>query len=711
MPNSPDNIDPQANAPVFPIREYLGILYQRKLGFILAAILIICLGVTYTMHQPVIYEASTTVIIDPEPPTISPVETMDAGQQWYMRDTYYDTQLRIMQSRNVAQRVVNDLGLAQDIDFLGLTEVKDPEKLAKAIQNRDPVSMLLGRLRVDAIAGTRLVKIAIRDRDPERAAILSNAIAAAYSEQNSEFRLSALNKTSEFITQQNIDNEKKLDDARNALNAFQDEHKILYSNPLEQQKITNSRLTSLFNKRIEVETERERVGYILAELQPYPLKIEHALTYAAITGNSSNELGLNACRELKKEEQNLLLTYHEKAPQVVNIHEQVVQCESSILAAMKSMKDGLSARHQALTKLNTEINSEITKLQKEALSLDQLRLLYEEFETQKTEQERLFGESQRKLNEVSLNRLLEINNIRIIDRAIESRNPVSPNIVLNGLITLMAAFCFGIFVVLLLELLDITVRSQSDIETRARMPFLGSVPKFRSSRVLTTGDSYRFIIEHPHSPISECIRTLRTTLSFLLPETESQILLVTSAQPYDGKTMTSLNLAVTSAAAGKRVVLLEADLRKPRLYKALNIRQDIGLATLIQKQSTFENSICHTEIQNLDLIPCGKIPQSPAELFQNDNFKVLLDKLREKYDFIIIDSPPVTVVSDALIISQYVNGVAVIARANKTPLPLLVRTRELLEGVNAPILGVILNDMKAGANGYGTYYYYKHEYK
>ena len=711
MATTPENIDPQANGPVFPIREYLGILYQRRLGFILAATLVICLGIAYTMHQPLIYESSTTIIIDPEPPTISPVEDMDYNQQWFMRDTYYDTQLRIMQSRNVAQRVVNDLGLAQDIDFLGLSEIKDQQKLESAIKHRDPVSMLLGRLRVDAISGTRLVRIAIRDRDPARAATLSNAIAKAYSEQNAEFRLTALNKTSDFISQQNVDNEKKLEAARQALNAFQDKHKVLYSNPIEQQKITNSRLTALFNKRIEVETERERVGYIIAELQPYALKIDNALTYAAITGNSINELGINACRELKKEEQTLLLTYQETAPHVINIHAQIEQCEAAILASMKSMKDALNARYQALIKLNNEINNEITKLQKEALTLDQLRLLYEEFETQKTEQERLFSESQHKLNEVSLNRLLEVNNIRILDEAIESLSPVSPNVILNAIITLMGAFCFGIFIVLLLELLDITVRSQADIENRARMPFLGSIPKFRSSRILDTGDSYRFIIEHPHSPISECIRTIRTTLSFLLPETEPQILLVTSAQPYDGKTMTSLNLAVTMAGAGKRIVLLEADLRKPRLYKALKIKQELGLATLIEGKSTLENSTFHTEIPGLDLIPCGKLPQAPAELFQLDNFKKVLDVLRSKYDFIIIDSPPVTVVSDALIISQHVNGVAVIARANKTPLPLLVRTRELLEGVDAPILGVILNDLKAGSHGYGSYYYYKHEYK
>ena len=424
-----------------------------------------------------------------------------------------------------------------------------------------------------------------------------------------------------------------------------------------------------------------------------------------------SDLGISACRELRKEEQKLLLTYQDSAPQVTSIRNQIELCENAILSGLKSMTNGILARHQALTKLDAELNDEIKKLQAEALNLDQLRLLYEQFEAQKNEQERLYSESQHKINEVSLNRLLEVNNIRILDQAIPSKSPVSPNIVLNGLISLFAAFCFGIFVVLLMELLDITVRSQADIEKRARFPYLGSVPKMHRSAGLTNKDAYRFILEHPHSPVSECIRTLRTSIMFLLADDKSQILLVTSAQPYDGKTMTSLNLAVTSAIAGKKTLLIEADLRRPRLYKALKIKQEAGLSSLIQTKTQIDESITHTELPELDLLPCGTIPQTPAELFQSENFPRLLENLRARYDFIIIDSPPVTVVSDALIMSKFVNGVLVVARARKTQLPNLVRTRELLDGVQAPVLGVVLNDLKSGANGYGNGYYYNHEYK
>ncbi len=705
----PDQSNNNTTESAFPIREYLGVLYQRRIGFILAVIVVVCLGVAYTLNQPKIYQASTTIIIDPELKTVSAIETNDYNSNWYLRDTYYDTQLKIIQSRSIAQRVVNDLGLAQDIDFLNLSEIKDPQKLQKRLEHADAVSHLLHRLKVEAQTGTRLVTITFKDQNPERAAQIANAVAQSFAAQNAELRLASLNKTSEFILQQNDDNQKKLDQARENLNQFQQEHNILYSNPTEQQKITNARLTSLYNKRIEIETEREHVGYTLSELTPYPLKYENAQTYAAIMNYNARDLGLSDCTELKKQEQKLLTTYLETAPQVATIHRQYEACVDETLATMKSMKDGLNARHQALTKLNNELNAEVAKLQKEALQLDQLRLLYEQFESQKNEQERLFSESQRKMNEVSLNQLLEINNIRILDPAIVPHGPVSPNLLINGAFTLLAALFAGLFVVLMLELLDITVRTQNDIEARAKMPFLGSVPRFN---LLKTGrHAYRFILEHPHSPLTECIRTLRTTIAYLLPHDGPQILLVTSAQPYDGKTMTSLNLAVTTALAGKKCVLIEADMRRPKLYKALKTEQQVGLAQLIEGRCKLDEAIFHTEVECLDLLPCGQLPETPAELFQTEAFPRLLDQLRGRYDMIVIDTPPVTVVSDALNISHYVNGVIVVARANKTPMPRLIRTRELLDGVNAPIMGVVLNDVKATSQGYNYGYYYTHEYK
>ena len=702
----------ESSTPIFPIREYINIIRHRRWGFILAFVAVGCLGTLYTLRQPKIYEASTAVIINPEPPTINPVDSVASAEQWYFRDTYFDTQLRVMQSRNVGQRVVDDLGLATDIEFLNLTEVKDPAIIAKRIGSVDPVGMLLGMLRIEAVAGTRIVNIRIRHRNPQMAATLANAIGKAYSEQNAEQRLVSLNNTFEFIDRQFKENEEKLAKAREDINAFKQNHKILYSNPVEQQKITNQRLDYLNNKRVEIETRRIEAGHVLAELKAVPATVDNVRAYDILAGSTSFSSAMDECKALEREEQKLLVTYLEKSPQVVSVRDQITRCRNNIITGMKSAVSGLSARHQALVKLNEEVVSEITSLKKEALELDQLRLLYEQVEAQKQEQERLFEQSQKKLNEVSLNRLLEVNNIRILDMALAPSRPVSPNIILNGLITLFAACVMGILMVLLLELLDISVRSQSDIEDRARVPFLGAVPKFPRGRGFGS-DAHRFVFENPRSPVIESIRTLRTTLAFQLKSGTSHVLLVTSAQPLDGKTLTSINLAVVTAMGGQRVVLIEADMRRPRIYEALNLKPKTGLSAVIGSGLSVDDALVPTETGNLTLLPCGEIPPNPAELFETKRFAEVLEELRAKFDVVIIDSPPVTVVTDALIIARHVHGVILVARADKTPLPLLVRTRELLEGVNAPIMGCVLNGVSSRSGGYYGgygYYYYKKAY-
>lgn len=702
---------PDTNETIFPIRDYIDILWRRRWGFILSFVCVCALGTLYTIRQPKIFEAATTVIINPEPPTVSPVEA-SSSDQWYLRSTYYDTQLKVMQSRLVAQRVVDDLNLATDVEFLGLSQIKDPELLQNAIANADPVARVLSGLHIESVAGTRLVKIRVKNRDPERAASIANAVAAAYAAQNALHHSAALSSTFDFINKQYNDNVKKLEQSRVALNDFKDNHKILYSNPIEQQKITNQQLEYLNTKRVDIETERQRAGHLLDALKNLPLKTDNVRAFALLSGDPNIDAEMAECRKLDQKRKELLVTYLEKSPQVVALQKQIQTCEEGVLNGMKNILTGLDAKYRAFLETNNEINGEIKSLQKEALELDQLKLLYEQFESQKQNAENQYELSQNKLNEVSLNKLLEINNIRILDTAIASSSPISPNLFINAAITLLAAFIFGCLCVLLLELLDISVRFQSDIEEKARLPFLGAVPKFPKSRQFSGKNAYRFVIENPRTPIAECLRTIHTSLDFLLSHEHSNTLLITSAQPIDGKTMMSLNLSVTAAMTGKRVVLIEADMRKPALHHALKIDSPEGLSAAISNAVSLDKVIVKTEVSNLSFIPCGAIPKNPDDLLKSQTFADILDALSKRFDLVVIDSPPVTAVTDALLIAQHANGVIIITRAGKTSLPSLIRTRELLESVRAPITGTILNDFSATKHGYyGGYYYYRKEYR
>ena len=714
MPQSPTSVNNSYNDSGLPVREYLDIVAKHIWSFMICFVIVVALGCVYTYRQPKIYQATTTIMINAEPPTIDPIDTNDS-QQRYLRDTYYATQLQVLKSRNVAERVVEDLKLSDDPVFLQLDESLPADQLEEKFAKKDPIAMLLGMIQIEAVQGTRLVKIHVQHRSGVMAAKLADAIATAFSEQNSEQRMAMLNGTFEFIENQYTTHEKKLQDARDALNRFKDEHQILFSNPIQQQTLVNQQLEHLLNRRTEIEVDKLQAGYLLSEIKNIQPTLDNAQAYEILTKTDVLSKLSAQYLELKKEEEKLLATYLPSSPQVKSIREQMKLTTQTMVNTMENLRKGYQSRYDALVKLDNELLQQIKSLKAEALTLDQLKLLYEQIETQKAEQENMFDQAHKKLNEVSINKLLEVNNIRILDKAIPGKKPVSPRVFLNILISILGAFVAGVALIFILELMDQTVKNQSDIEQKARLPFLGivpAIPKSAEKSAKISKNPYRFIISNPKSPYSECVRTLRTTLSFLLPHDRSQVLLVTSPSPMEGKTTMAINLAVASALVGQNIVVIEADLRRPRLYKAFEMSKTDGLTSVVEGKRKLEEVLQKTEIDHLDLLPCGKIPSNPSEIFYSDEFREILHQLLEKYDRVIIDSPPVTVVTDALILAQQSDGVIVVSKAGKTELPLLIRTRELLEGVNAPILGVVLNGLSSKSKSYGGYYYYySKEYK
>ena len=666
------------------------------------------LGVFFTLKQPKIFEAETVVVINPEPQNVNLLEGTDS-QQWYFRDTYFDTQIRILQSRHVASRVVSDQNLASDPVFFGVRAGESSEKAAARISGSDPVAVLLQMLRVEALLETRLVRIKVRHQNPAMAARLADAVATAYQEQNMEHRVEALDEALTWLDTQTRNYEEKVKSSSDALNSFKNAHQVLYSNPVEQQKLTNEQLGKMQVRLLDIEADRLNAQHMLNEVKKLDGGVENLSALEILTGISSLSLLRDKYLEKQQEEEKLLVTYLEKTPQVESVREEKRLIEGAVKTAFAAARAGYQAKYDALSGLENQLRMRSQSLKDEALALDQLRLLYEQVEVQKQEQERLFEMMQRRLNEVSLSRLLDSNNIRILDRAVAPKVPVSPRVFIYLLVTFAAGILLGLLGVFIVDALDISIKSQHDVERRAGIDFLGIIPGVPRDMLGRSRSPYEYIRANARSPFAEHIRTLRTTLSFLLPPGKSQVLLVTSPSPLEGKTTTAMTLAYISALAGQRVVLLEGDLRKPRLYKGLGMERAAGLSAVALGEMKLSEVLRPTGIEGLDLLPCEKIPQNPSELFQMSLFDGVMSQLRTLYDFVIIDSPPVNIVSDALILSQHSDGVIVVVRAGKTPIPSLVRSKELLEGVRAPLFGVVINDYQS--KGYGSYtYYYQEEY-
>jgi capsular exopolysaccharide synthesis family protein len=300
------------------------------------------------------------------------------------------------------------------------------------------------------------------------------------------------------------------------------------------------------------------------------------------------------------------------------------------------------------------------------------------------------------------------NNIRPLDRAVVPTFPVEPRLKRSLIFGLLAGLVLALALVSGLEVLDRTVKNHDDIEAATGLAFLGFIPAVKEQ--VGAGVRELHVVKHPGSQVAECCRVLRTNLLFCSPDKPLKKILVTSSNAVDGKTMTVVNLGVVMAQGGQRTLLVDTDLRRPRLHKVLQVPNDTGVSRLILADGDIDEAIKSTDVPGMYLLPCGPVPPNPAELLQTERFAALVEKLAQKFDRVIFDSPPVLAVTDAPILSRLVDGVLVIARARSTTRDALQRMKRHLDAVNARIAGVALNDVDVRHPDYGGYYGYQNRY-
>jgi polysaccharide biosynthesis transport protein len=350
--------------------------------------------------------------------------------------------------------------------------------------------------------------------------------------------------------------------------------------------------------------------------------------------------------------------------------------------------------------------------------LGQKGINYGVLEREVESNKRIYNELLQRTKETSVTEKLETNNIRIIDRATVPTYPVAPKKKLNIFLAMIVGSVMGTALAFFFEYLDNSIKTPEDVKQYLDIPFLGFIPKVAPEAIPSDNTSKysvdTIVAMEPRSTASEAYRSLRTNVMFSSLERGS-ILLVTSAGPTEGKSITVANLGITMAQSGNKTLIIDCDLRKPRMHKIFKVAgAENGLTDMIANFKTNGTRITvkRTKIENLDLIPCGKIPPNPSELLGSERATMLLEALAKKYDKILIDSPPVNVVTDPVILSQIVGGVIIIIRAGETRRDVVRRARDQLRDVGAHILGGVLNSVDIQKDNYYYYsryhnYYYR----
>lgn len=376
----------------------------------------------------------------------------------------------------------------------------------------------------------------------------------------------------------------------------------------------------------------------------------------------------------------------------------------SVLGAFRNEYQDIAA-----TERNLQDLLDRTKL--EAFELNKFERDYLELKRTHDNNQRLYELVLKRLKDTSITGMLQASNVRILDRARPSSVPSRPNPVRNVLWALLLGMIGSVGLAFLVESLDRTIMSQQQIEERLGLAFLGIVPRIETPK--TGGSRDLLVHEQPKSAAAECLRAVRTNLLFMSPEKPLKSILVTSSGPQEGKTTTATALAITMVANGNRVLLVDADMRRPRVHRVFGIEATGGLSSLILGDGTLEGSVKETDIPNLFMLPCGPIPPNPAELLHTAAFRRLINDMAACFDRVVIDSPPVGVVADAAVIGTCVDGVLVVLRAGRTDRDAAQQAVRQLRDVKAPLLGVVLNDLDLEEQRYGHYsysYYYRYGY-
>ncbi|MBI5408606.1 MAG: polysaccharide biosynthesis tyrosine autokinase [Nitrospirae bacterium] len=362
--------------------------------------------------------------------------------------------------------------------------------------------------------------------------------------------------------------------------------------------------------------------------------------------------------------------------------------------------------HPKLVELKAQISSLKNKIHGlEDSDKGNQALEYRVLEREMQSNKRMYELLMERLKEIDLSSTLNVNNISVVERAEAPAKPIRPDLKLNTLIAVVLGLIIGVGFGFFVDRLDSTIKSPQDVEQVLESRFLGGIPGEKGKDERKKGMMLHI---QPLATFSEAYRTIRTELINALLKDGLSSVLITSAEPKAGKTMTSANISIALAQTGSKVLLIDGDLRKPQIHKIFNVDRKSGLADYLTEGSNLSQLIKDTEVENLKVITAGKPPVNPSELISSGAMKELFNYVKQSFDFILIDSSPVASVTDAVIIADMVDASVLVVRSGKAFIPTVTMVKEKLENSNSKLLGTILNDLSTYNDNYYSYRYYRY---
>lgn len=662
-----------------------------------------------------VYRATSTVQIDRE---LMNVTTNDAAPvtDYWMDPDYINTQYQILQSREMAERVLNDLGYQDEKRFnqvfkpstenlikswfgAGNAETKDKNKVdaQRAIETEkvaaiSRVSLFSKGFTVEPMRNTRLVKIHYNSTDPAFAIKAVNSMSEAFQNRNLETRFETSAYAKSYLEDQLKQLKIRLEDSEAQLVRVAEKEQIITTGGENEGSLAEQNVGALNEALAQATQERMK-----AQSKWQQAQNNIGMVTLGKTGDASMIGTLQQARsKLMLEYQDKLSIYKPAYPLMVQLKAQIAEVDAQIAKEIKNIRSSIKADYDSAVQNESMLQEQISSLTGEALNLKSRSIQYNIYKREVDTNRQLYEATLQRYKEIGVAAGVGLNNILIVDKAVNA-SKFNPNIPLNLSISLFLGAVLGVLLALLLEYLDDTLKNPEDVEKTLNVAVLGVIPKLPENTTLEA--AYADV----RSAFSESYRSVRTSLQFSTNHGVPRTLLITSPSPGEGKSTAALTLARNFTQIGKRVLLIDSDMRKPTIHKKMVIDNSLGLSNYLAGASILDDVIFATDIMGLSVIPTGPLPPNPAELLHDENMQRLIAFGVAEYDLVIIDGPPVMGLADAPILSNYMDGVMLVIEAGSTRKGFAKNAVKRLNSANAHIVGVLINkfESKHAAYGYG----------
>lgn len=714
--------------------DYLRVIYKRRWVAIPGFLLVFLSGAIGSVRTVPVYEARTQLMIEKDARRATSLSTvMEDRDSWY-QDDFYPTQYRILQSRTLAlrtakaletekaERVPAESGMSFSLSGLvgsgvsAVTSLFAAEPIAVATPDAGSAeaesavlsaraSRLLGGITVVPIRNSRLVDLKFRSPDPEFAAAAANMLAAQYIEQSLQFRMAATSQTNSWLNTTLEEQRRLVEESERRLQQYKEQNNA--GSVDDKQNIVVQKLNALNQELVQARIERldrEVQVNTISEMQQRgePLDSYPAVMASPVVQKLKSDIAVK-----ESERSRLGAQYGPAYPVMRDLAAQIEKLRQDLALEIDKVVGGIRAQYTAARAKESGLQQGLDAQQRESLGFDRKMMDYATLEREASSNRQLYENLLMRAKETNAAGEYRGTNIQVLDRAEIPYGPILPQTSRDLVVAAIAGCMLALALAFGFEYFDSRIKAPEEIKTHLNLPFLGMIPAFSGPD--RNGEAPLLHSEVPPA-FSEAIRAVRTAVLFSTADEGARSVVITSTGPHEGKTLVSSSLAITLAQAGQRTIVVDADMRRPRMHEALGRSQEPGLSNVLVGEATLADAARATTVPNLSLLAAGHIPPNPAELLSSPKYAALIADLKQRYEWVIIDAPPVMPVTDASIVANTASGVIFVVGSEMTPRQNAGAAVEQLRGANAKFIGAVLNRVNIQRHSYYYSPYFRKEY-